>query len=193
MLQNELDMSFNYEPILYKEIKSGDERIAKGKISEAVKQLRPKESVGDAMFRIYGKHSALTHRVAREDNVFPTQTAGHHDMWTESGNHPSIEDMIIAQTFPHRETYFSEKLIYEDEVCKTITARGGELWISNTGTCLNSKEIINAQTFPQDYNFINPTQANIRYICGMFVPPIMIKRIVTRLIESGVFDYKIVR
>ena len=93
----------------------------------------------------------------------------------------------------NRETYFSEKLIYEDEVCKTITARGGELWISNTGTCLNSKEIINAQTFPQDYNFINPTQANIRYICGMFVPPIMIKRIVTRLIESGVFDYKIVR
>ena len=139
MLQNELDMSFNYEPILYKEIKSGDERIAKGKISEAVKQLRPKESVGDAMFRIYGKHSALTHRVAREDNVFPTQTAGHHDMWTESGNHPSIEDMIIAQTFP------------------------------------------------PDYDFDGGYSA-VNYICDMSVPPLMIKRIVTRLIESGVFD-----
>ena len=27
----------------------------------------------------------------------------------------------------------------------------------------------------------------VNYICGMSVPPIMIKRIVTRLIESGVF------
>ena len=134
----ELDVSFNYEPILYKEFKSEPEQVAKGKISEAVKQLLPKESIGEAMFRIYGKHSALTHRVAREDDIFPTQTAGHHDMWTESGNHPSINDMIIAQTFP---------LDYE---------------------------------FDGGYTRVN-------YICGMSVPPIMIKRIVTRLIESGVF------
>jgi DNA (cytosine-5)-methyltransferase 1 len=136
---NRLDMSFNYEPILYKDFKSGSEQIAKGKISDAVKHLLPKESIGDAMFRIYGKHSALTHRIAREDCVFPTQTAGHHDMWTESGNHPSIEDMIIAQTFP---------LDYD---------------------------------FGGGYSITN-------YICGMSVPPLMIKRIVMRLIESGVFN-----
>lgn len=52
-----------------------------------------------------------------------------------------------------------------------------------------SKETIrNAQTFPSDYDFINYTYSNIGYICGMSVPPIMIKRIVTRLIESGLFD-----
>ena len=87
-----------------------------------------------------------------------------------------------------RETYFSEKIIYDDEVCKTVTSGGNELWIENTGTHLNAEEIINAQTFPQDYNFLGTKP---KYVCGMSVPPIMIKRIVTRLIESGIFDYKI--
>lgn len=134
----DLDMTFNYAPITYSEFKSSHEQIAKGKISYAVKNINGNESIGDAMWRIYGKHSALTHRIARSNAVFPTQTAGHHDMWTESGNHPSIEDMITAQTFP------------------------------------------------QDYDF-GGGYTSVNYICGMSVPPIMIKRIVTRLIESGVF------
>lgn len=55
-----------------------------------------------------------------------------------------------------------------------------------------SKETIrNSQTFPQDYRFEPNTYSNIGYICGMSVPPIMIKRLVTRLIESGLFDYKL--
>ena len=51
------------------------------------------------------------------------------------------------------------------------------------------KTIRNAQTFPQDYDFRSDTISGIGYICGMSVPPVMIKRIVTRLIEQGVFDY----
>ena len=140
-LQHELDMAFNYEPILYSEFKTEHEHIAKGKISYAVKNLKGNESIGDAMFRIYGNHSALTHRLARADAVFPTQTAGHHDMWTESGNHPSIEDMITAQTFP------------------------------------------------QDYDF-GGGYSQVNYVCGMSVPPLMIKRIVNKLLEQGVFDVK---
>lgn len=55
-----------------------------------------------------------------------------------------------------------------------------------------SKETIrNSQTFPYDYKFEPDTYSNIGYICGMSVPPIMIKRLVTRLIESGLFDYKL--
>jgi DNA (cytosine-5)-methyltransferase 1 len=135
-----LDMSFNYEPIKYKEFKTQHEIEAKGKISEAVKQIIGSESIADAMERIYGKRSAITHRLAREDNVFPTLIAGHRDMWTESGNHPSIEDMITTQTFP------------------------------------------------QDYDFGIRKHSVVEYFCGMSVPPIMIKRIVTRLIESGLFN-----
>ena len=55
-----------------------------------------------------------------------------------------------------------------------------------------SKETIrNSQTFPQDYKFLPDTYSNIGYIRGMSVPPIMIKRLMTRLIESGLFDYKL--
>ena len=51
-----------------------------------------------------------------------------------------------------------------------------------------SKETIrNSQTFPYDYKFLPDSYSNVGYICGMSVPPIMIKRIMTRLIESGIF------
>lgn len=83
-----------------------------------------------------------------------------------------------------KRTYFTEQIIYEDEVCKTITAGGSELWIANTGTHINNAEIISIQTFPQDYDFC---KAKVKYICGMSVPPLMIKRLVTRLIDSGIF------
>lgn len=136
-----LDMSFNFAPVLYRDVKRGEHKelfIEKAKIAK--QSIHKEKSLCETMLRLKG-----------------------------------------------RETYFSEKLIYEDEVCKTITAGGGELWIANTGTHINEEETINIQTFPQDFDFCG---ANVKYICGMSVPPIMIKRVVTRLIESGIFDYK---
>ena len=139
---DELDLTFNYCPILYSEIESGihkESNIKKAKIAKL--SLQGESSLCETMQRING-----------------------------------------------RTTYFSEKIIYRNEVCKTLTAGGGELWIENTGCHINEGEMINIATFPQDYDF---NGAKIKYICGMSVPPIMIKRIVTRLIESGVFDYKL--
>ena len=134
---NDLDMSFNYEPIKYGEFKTEQEKVAAGKMSESIRHRLPGEGVEDVMFRLHGVRSGITHRIVATDDVYPTQTAGHGDIWTESGNHPSDMD------------------------------------------------VIHAQTFPEDYDF---GTAKSEYICGMSVPPIMIKRIVTRLIESGVLD-----
>lgn len=50
--------------------------------------------------------------------------------------------------------------------------------------------IRNAQTFPRDYDFGSNVRGVWTYICGMSVPPVMMKRVVTKLIEQGVFDYK---
>ena len=88
------------------------------------------------MFIETGKHSGITHRIVKLNEVYPTQTAGHGDIWTEDGNHPSDFD------------------------------------------------VLHSQTFPEDYNLLNQKS---EYICGMSVPPIMMKRVVTRLIESGIF------
>ena len=131
----DLDMSFNYEPIPYGHIKTKEEKKANGKMANAIRQRRPGEKVEDVMFRLHGVRSGITHRIVSIDDVYPTQTAGHGDIWTESGNHPSDMD------------------------------------------------VVHAQTFPEDYDF---GTAKVEYICGMSVPPVMIKRIVQRLIESGV-------
>ena len=50
-------------------------------------------------------------------------------------------------------------------------------------------DLLPSQTFPEDYQFNTESVTGVTYICGMSVPPIMIKRIVTRLIEQGVYDY----
>ena len=48
-----------------------------------------------------------------------------------------------------------------------------------------------SQTFPEDYDFTNSAPSWIAFILGMSVPPLMIKRLVTKLIEQGVYDYRL--
>lgn len=69
-------------------------------------------------------------------------------------------------------------------------ACGGEILRGDEKTRVSSMDIIHAQTFPEDYDFIGGRFKDVTYLCGMSVPPVMIKRIVQRLIESGVFAYK---
>ena len=135
-----INMWFNYEEIVYGKFKTKDEKIANGKMSFALKQRFLNEKVNETMLRLYGVNSGITHRIAFEDKVYPTQTSGHDDIWTINGNHPSKLD------------------------------------------------VTHAQTFPEDYNYLTE---KCEYICGMSVPPIMIKRLMSRLIESGLFDYKL--
>ena len=40
---------------------------------------------------------------------------------------------------------------------------------------------INVQTFPQDYDF---QDQNVRYICGMSVPPVMMAQVATQVYEQ---------
>lgn len=133
----DVDLAFNYEQIPYGAYKTSHEKIAKGKMSIAIKEIRKGESIAECMFRHYGVKSGLTHQLAYSDKIYPTQTGNHRDIWTESGNHPSDED------------------------------------------------VLHSQTFPEDFDFCG---TSVEYICGMSVPPIMMKRVVERLIESKIFE-----
>lgn len=136
-----IDMSFNYEPITYKDITNGEVDVRKGRMHDiAAQSIKGEKLLSNTLKRIENKCSLFTHRVIDEDDVVPTILAGHRDIWRRDGNGISKGDMISSQTFP------------------------------------------------QDYDFISDSYGNVAYICGMSVPPIMIKRIVTRLIESGVFQ-----
>ena len=81
---------------------------------------------------------------------------------------------------------FGHRIIDEDDIVPTILSGHRDIWLRN-GNGISKGDMISSQTFPQDYDFGNNSYGNVEYICGMSVPPIMIKRIVTRLIESGVF------
>ena len=87
-------------------------------------------------------------------------------------------------------SFFQNKILYDDQVVSTIRAKSNDFWSTSDKKGMSTTEIISSQTFPQDYDFINHNLSNVTYICGMSVPPVMIKRIVQRLIESGVFSYK---
>lgn len=139
MLINELDLSFNYEPILYKDIKCG---------------------VGTPLDSETQRYEALCIAIETDKSIC--------DVYVRTGEKPRC---------------FTDKIVWDSDLLMTITAnctimRGTEK------TYISDQDIISASTFPQDYDF---SETNIAYICGMSVPPIMIKRIVTRLIESGVF------
>ena len=141
-----LDMSFNYAPVPYGVIKSGE-----------------------------------GFPIKKDTQVYEMLCQATHDDLR-------ISDVFIRQG--KKEKCFGAKIAWEENVLQTLTAkldysRGTEK------ERISKEDIIHAQTFPEDYIFIPDTWNNIAYTCGMSVPPIMIKRIVTRLIESGVFDYKL--
>ncbi len=89
-----------------------------------------------------------------------------------------------------KDAQFNCMYCWEDEIIPTLAAKL-EYYDPVEKTKLSCETIRNSQTFPQDYDFNSDLAGNVCYICGMSVPPIMIKRIVTRLIESGLFDYKL--
>ena len=142
-----INMTFNYAPIPYGEIKSG-----------AGKPLAPD-------IQAYTMLKQATH-----------------------------EDFRVADIFVRlgmKEKCFGHKIAWEENVLQTLIAkleytRGVEL------ERISEMDIIHAQTFPEDYDFVSNSWHDVAYICGMSVPPIMIKRIVLRLIESGCFGGEVV-
>ena len=140
-LQHELDMSFNYEPVTYGQIKAG----------------------AGAPIR---KDTQLYRMLCQ---------ATHDDL--------RIADIYVR--LGEKEKCFGAKIAWEENVLQTLTAKLDY----NRGVekeRISKEDIIHAQTFPEDYDFMSESWHDVAYICGMSVPPIMIKRIVQRLIESGV-------
>jgi len=81
-------------------------------------------------------------------------------------------------------SFFQNKILYDDEVVPTIRAKSCDFYAYGTHKGISQNEIILSQTFPQDYNFGSKTLSNVSYVCGMSVPPIMIKRVATQIYEN---------
>lgn len=87
---------------------------------------------------------------------------------------------------PHKAMWFNMVVAYDDLICPTIVDHNA-MWDYTEKRNLSDRSIANASTFPQDYDF---GDNKAPYICGMSVPPLMMKRVVDRLIESGIYDYE---
>ena len=83
-----------------------------------------------------------------------------------------------------KQSCFSDMIVWDEDICCTITGKAN-IMSPITKARISNADIVHCQTFPEDYNFLNQP---VGYICGMSVPPVMIKRIVQRLIEQNVFD-----
>ena len=82
-----------------------------------------------------------------------------------------------------KRSWFTHAICRDNHVMPTVVAGHSCMWRLTEKEGCSDKDYINASTFPQDYDF---GTENVSYICGMSVPPIMMKRVVMRLLESGV-------
>ena len=81
---------------------------------------------------------------------------------------------------------YTNHIVYDEEICPTITANS-QIFRACDKLHFSDKDMTAVQTFPQDYDFLDE---KAMYVCGMSVPPVMMKRIIQRLISEGVFAYK---
>jgi DNA (cytosine-5)-methyltransferase 1 len=91
---------------------------------------------------------------------------------------PAGEDLSYSHP---RGMYYSFRRLHKDKVCPTLTASSDNLINYKEPYFISDKMITTLQTFPQDYNFMDAVP---RYICGMSVPPIMMKRIADEVIKQ---------
>ncbi|SOS55526.1 DNA cytosine methyltransferase [Tenacibaculum finnmarkense] len=82
--------------------------------------------------------------------------------------------------YRNKETYnafFSTVILYDEVVAPTLTSSGATVYYDEKRN-LNDTEYRRMSTFPIDYDFCG---TNVRYVCGMSVPPLMIARIAEQI------------
>ena len=102
------------------------------------------------------------------------------------------EDKDLAAVYKRigeRERCFTTRIVWENDIPPTLTARTDQ-YRGEEKTRVSIEDLIYIQTFPEDFDFIRNTYYRTLYVCAMSVPPVMIKRIVSRMIEAGVFEKK---
>ena len=82
---------------------------------------------------------------------------------------------------PDKRMFFSQKYLYEDKVCYTLTAHRDNIIPFKKPIWLSQSESCNIATFPQDYNFCD---SNYWELCGRAVPPVMMAQIASRVYDT---------
>ena len=73
--------------------------------------------------------------------------------------------------------FFSTNIIYDNVVMPTLTSSGATVYY-NEARNLNDTEYTRISSFPSDFDYCG---SDVRYVCGMSVPPLMIARIANEI------------
>ncbi len=76
--------------------------------------------------------------------------------------------------------FFSSHILYDDVVSGTLTAAGTTLYYNEVRN-LNDTEYRRISSFPKDFDFCG---SDVRYVCGMSVPPLMMAAIAGSIKEQ---------
>ncbi|MBY0244257.1 MAG: DNA cytosine methyltransferase, partial [Sphingobacteriaceae bacterium] len=76
--------------------------------------------------------------------------------------------------------FFSTNIVYDNSVHGTLTSSGTSVYYSEKRN-LNDTEYTRMSSFPSDYNFMG---CDVRYVCGMSVPPLMTARIAEEIYKQ---------
>lgn len=134
-------------------------------------------------------YAPITYAICKEGIVTPM---GDDKIFGQIARKAIDSDWCIADTnlrYNGKLSGFQSYYARPNKVLRTIRAKDDHIDLETIGY-ITKETIRNAQTFPRDYDFGSNVRGVWSYICGMSVPPVMMKRVVTRLIEQGMFDYK---
>ena len=73
--------------------------------------------------------------------------------------------------------FFSTNILYDDVVAPTLTSSGATVYYDEARN-LNDTEYTRISSFPSDFDYCS---SDVRYVCGMSVPPLMIARIANEI------------
>lgn len=112
--------------------------------------------IKDSKYKPLGKETMIYHR------------------WKKRVKSDSNLGDTVKRTENGKISSFNTQYLKDDRVPNTIAA-GGSLPVRfDVPGYATERDIKIIQTFPQDYDFLG---SNVQYICGMSVPPIMMKKI----------------
>lgn len=105
------------------------------------------------------------------DKINPNTLTYHR--WLKRINKDKNIGDVVKRTENGKVSGFNQYFIRDNKVANTQTATYKLVRFDVPGF-ISDKDVITIQTFPQDYDFLNQ---QVVYVCGMSVPPIMMKKI----------------
>ena len=139
---------------------------------------------------MYFNYAPVTYHEIKDGNGRPLKEDSTFRKIAEQANDYERTIAETRERLGKKGAAFQTFYIRDNMTLPTVRSRPDFIELENM-SYVSFGTVRNAQTFPQDYDFHPNTYSNTSYVCGMSVPPIMMKRVVTRLIESGLYDYKV--